>query len=632
MRLKLKRRFKLLLAAGILPAAAFAWGDDAVSSFKQDIRPALEKYCFDCHDSGGKKAGVDLEQFDSMDSLWRDPKLWERVLVQLRERVMPPAKKPQPADEQRVKLASWVAATLDHPDESKLPRDPGRTVIHRLSRLEYNNTVHDLLGVEIRPADEFPPDGGGGGGFDNNAGTLFIPPILMEKLLSAADEIIRHAKPERLFVSLPKEGVDERTAARQSLADLARRAFRRPVEAREIDRLLGLYDATRQRGGSHEDGVKLAAKAILVSPYFLFRIEPDRDASGPFQLGDFELASRLSYFLWSSMPDEELFHIAGEGHLHEPQVLETQVRRMLADAKAHAFAENFATQWLRTKELKTIVSPAPDKFPQYTPALRDAFYAESVEFFDHLLKENRPILDCLDCDYTYANETLAKFYSLPEIKGDEMRRVSLSDHNRGGLLGMGGILSLTSYPRRTSPVLRGKWVMEEILGTPPPPPPPMVNTEKLGSEHPQDGLTFRQRLEQHRQDPKCAGCHARMDPLGFGLENFSAIGGWRTDVSGAPLDASGQMVTGEKFTGPAEMKRLLLDRKEEFTRNLTEKMLSYALGRGLESADWWPVRQIASRVAADGYHAQTLVIEIVRSFPFQYRRPGAPQTVASSTP
>ena len=630
--MRLKLAHSILATAGIILPAVFALGETTPIDFQKDVRPAFEQYCFDCHDGGSKKADVNLEQFDSADSFWRDPKLWERVLVQLRDRVMPPAKKNQPSDEQRARLATWVAGMLDHPDESKLQRDPGRTVIHRLNRLEYNCTVRDLLDVDIHPADTFPPDGGGGGGFDNNAGTLFIPPILMEKYLEAADAVLAAAKPERLFTSVPREGKDERTAARESLSELARRAFRRTIEPSEIERLLSLYDAARQRGESHADATKLAAKAILISPYFLFRIEADREATEPYPVSDFELAGRLSYFLWSSMPDEELFQSARNGKLHEPAILEAQVRRMLADPKSKTFAENFATQWLRTKELKTIVSPAPDKFPQFTTALRDAFYDESVEFFGGLIHGNRPVTDCLDCDYTFANETLARFYGIPDVQGDSMREVHLADHNRGGLLGMGGILTLTSYPRRTSPVLRGKWVMEEILGTPPPPPPPMVNTEKLGGEHPQDGLTFRQRLEQHRQDPKCAGCHARMDPLGFGLENFSAVGGWRTDVSGVVVDASGQMVTGEKFTGPAEMKRLLLDRKDEFTRNLTEKMLSYALGRGLEPADWWPVQKIARAVAADHYRAQTLIVEITRSYPFQYRRPRTPQTVAATAP
>ncbi|HEY2343597.1 MAG TPA: DUF1592 domain-containing protein, partial [Chthoniobacteraceae bacterium] len=553
--------WKSLFAAGLCLPALWAFGDDQPSvpasprnvDFGKDIHPFFEKYCFDCHDAGTAKAEINLEQFDTAEAFWKNPKIWERVLVQLRDKVMPPAKKKQPDDGERARLAAWVAATLDHPDTSKAPHDPGRTVIHRLSRLEYDNTIRDLLGVETHPANDFPPDAGGGGGFDNNAATLYVPPVLMEKYLAAAGTVLDAAKPERLFTAPPMEGRSERDTARLNLSDLARRAFRRPVAPEEIDRLAGLYDASRQRGESDAEATKLAAKALLISPNFLFRIEAERaGATEPYQVDEFALASRLSYFLWASMPDEELFRLASEKKLHDPQTLDQQVRRMLADPKAHAFYESFASQWLRTKELQSMVAPAPDRYPQYTPALRDAFYAESIDFFQGLLRENRPLTDCLGCDYTYANETLAKFYGVADVQGDQMRRVKLTDPNRGGILGMGGVLALTSYPRRTSPVLRGKWVMEEILGTPPPPPPPEVNTATVGnSDRVKDGLTFRQRLEQHRKDPKCAGCHARMDPLGFGLENFDAIGAWRTEVSGTAVDASGQLVTGEKFSGPA---------------------------------------------------------------------------------
>ncbi|MHA3771289.1 DUF1592 domain-containing protein [Verrucomicrobiota bacterium sgz303538] len=596
-----------------------------------EVRSLLETYCLNCHDEDKSKADVNLERFTLPEHMWQDPKLWERVLVQLQDKVMPPAKKKQPTEEERGRLVRWLNTALANPDVNQLPRNPGRTVIHRLSRLEYNCTIRDLLGVDTRPADAFPPDAGGGAGFENNATTLFIPPVLMEKYLEAAEKVLAAAKPELLFAVRAGESGDERTATRQNLEKIATRAFRRPVNAGEVDRLLGIYDAARNRGESWEDGVKLAAKGVLISPHFLFRIEEDRpDATEPYRVSDWELASRLSYFLWSSMPDEELLRVAGEGRLHEPAILEAQVRRMLADAKARTFAESFATQWLRTKELRDVVNPAPDKFPQFTPQVREALYAESVEFLHALFKGNGPLTDCLDADYTFANETLAKFYGIPGVTGEAMQRVALTDRNRGGVLGMAGVLTLTSYPRRTSPVLRGKWVMEEILGTPPPPPPPNINTQAV--ERRDNGLTFRQRLEQHRQDPACAGCHARMDPLGFGLENFDAIGRWRTEERGTAVDASGQLVSGEKFVGPAELKKLLLERKDEFTRNLSEKMLAYALGRGLEAPDWWPVRQIARSVAEDGYRAQTLVLAIAKSFPFQYRRPSPQQNVAQTQP
>jgi mono/diheme cytochrome c family protein len=611
-----RRTFLFLPLLASLTASGLAADD----SFIREVRPLLEKYCLNCHEGKDAKADVNLEIFADEGSIYRDPKLWERVEVQLRDKVMPPPKKEQPTDENRTRLAEWVRARLEKPDVSKVPRDAGRKVIHRLSRLEFNNTVRDLLGVTIRPADQFPPDGGGGGGFDNNAGTLFIPPVLMEKYLSAAGEVLAAAKPERLFESRPGAAEEERAVAEKNFASFGARAWRRPLATEEVTRLLGFYDAARKRGDSWEEAMKLGYRAMLVSPHFLFRIELDRPGAEPQPVGPWELASRLSYFLWSSMPDGELFRLAAEGKLHEPAVLAGEVRRMLADPKARTLAENFATQWLRTKELLTASQPATDRYPEYTPVLRDAMLAESVEFFHGLLRDNLPLTDCLDCSYTYANETLARHYGIDGVSGPAMRRVELKDHTRGGVLTMGGVLTLTSYPRRSSPVLRGKWVLEEILGTPPPPPPPLVDTQKLRGEKPEGGQTFRQRLEAHRENANCAGCHARLDPPGFALENFNAVGAWRSEVGGIPIDASGRFVTGETFNGPIELKKLLLTRKDEFARNLAEKMLSYALGRGLEPPDWYIVRQMSDTVAQDGYRTQRLVLEITRSFPFQYRR------------
>lgn len=624
-----------LFSVAMAIPAMVAWGDEPViDPFPSSVRPLLEKYCFDCHDSGEAKASVDLEQFGDAAAIWRNPKLWEKVLVQLKEDAMPPAKKAQPADEERKALVAWVGGNLEHPDESRIPRDPGATPLRRLSRLEYNNTVRDLFGVGIQPADNFPPDGGGGGGFDNNASTLFIPPVLMEQYVAAAEAVVAGAKPELLFHVLPGEGKDEATAASENIQWILRRAFRRPATPVELTRFTAIYTASREKGDGYEAALRTVAAGVLMSPKFLFRIETAQPETqeGASMVEGFAMASRLSYFLWSSMPDDALLSAAEGGRLQDAAGLEAEVRRMLVDPKAHAFAENFSAQWLRTKELNSL-APSKTVYPKFTPALKDAFYAEPLEFFRVMLRDNLPITDFLDCNYTYANETLAAFYGIPGVTGPEMRRVELTDRNRGGLLGMGGILALTSYPNRTSPVLRGKWVMEEILGTPPPPPPPFISSAKLGGEAPKDGLTFRQRLEEHRANVECASCHARMDPLGFGLENFDAIGSWRTEVGGVPIDAAGHLVGGSDFSGSAELKQKLMERKEEFVRNLVEKMLSYALGRGLEAADWLPVYHIVKAVDADGYRSQTLILEITKSFPFRYRRPAVSSpTIAESHP
>jgi len=587
--------------------------------YSKDIQPLLENYCLKCHGPEKPKGGVNLSTFTNVATIHAEPRTWQTVLTQLRERNMPPQNKPQPKTEERTRLIDWIEATLDSIDDSQLAKDPGRKIIHRLSRFEYNNTIRDLLGVDTRPADKFPPDGGGGGGFDNNADTLFIPPILMEKYLVAAGEILEAAKPERIFIVKSSFLISKRSAARQIIEHFALRAFRRPIEKDDVEDLLGLYDRAVKRGESHEEGVKLAIKAVLVSPNFLFRIEVNRNTAEPYRINDHELATRLSYFLWSSMPDDRLLAVAAQKRLHEPKVLQAEVHRMLQSPKAKAFAENFATQWLRVKELKTSAQPDRRRFPEFTTELRDAMYAEPIEFFHSLLREDRSLLEFIDSDYTFVNADLARHYGIEGVEGGQFQRVNLTDRNRGGLLGMGGVLTLTSYPLRTSPVLRGKWVLEEIIGAPPPPPPPLIKSLPR-DDKPKDGLTLRQRLEKHREDAACAACHKRMDPIGFGLENFDAIGRWRTEIADQPVDASGEMTTGEKFTGPVELKKILLERRNEFARNLIEKMLAYALGRGLEIYDMPTVRAITKTLAKDGYRTETLVVEIAKSYPFQYRR------------
>lgn len=524
-------------------AAAFALASCAFAAtdFETEVRPVLEKFCFKCHGAEKQKGGVKLHEGTDVAAIYRDVKTWDKALGEMRDGAMPPEDKPQPADEEKKRVMEWLERTLNDPDLEAMPRDPGRAFPHRLSRLEYNNTVRDLLGVDMHPADAFPPDGGGGGGFDNNSATLFIPPVLMEKYLSAATDLLAKAK----VATHPGD-------PRKCLEDFATRAFRRPVEATEVEALLGLFHEAETRGDSFDDALRFALRAVLVSPHFLFRIEVPRGSDSQ-PVTDHELASRLSYFLWSSMPDEELFRVASEKKLRAPGVLEAQTRRMLRDPKARAFADNFAGQWLRVHELQTSAQPDTNKFPEYTPALRDAMAAEPIEFFHALLRENGSILKLLDADYTYVNATLAKHYGLV-FSREGFQRVTLPDGNRGGVVTMGAVLTITSYPRRTSPVLRGKWILEEILDSPAPPPPPLIKSLP-SSDKVRDGLTFRQQLEQHRKDDNCAGCHKRLDPPGFGLENFDAIGRWRTEIAGQPVDANGEMVTGEKFNGAVELKK-----------------------------------------------------------------------------
>jgi len=588
--------------------------------FPTEIRPLLETYCLKCHTAAKAKGGANLDEFKGVASVYKNLKLVEVVIRQLRENDMPPEGKPQPKPDERAKLIAWFDKTLNDIDSDAIVKDPGRVLIHRLSRTEYNNTIRDLTGVDTKPADKFPADGSGGGGFDNNADTLFVPPILMEKYLAAAGDVLDAADPAKLFVERPGSDSSNKDAAKKNLEAFATKAFRRPVEKLELERLMNVYSRAEKGGAPFEVAMKLAYKAALVSPNFLFRIEADQNLPGPYQINDYELASRLSYFIWSSMPDEELFKQAKKKKLHDPKVLDEQVKRMVADPKSRALAETFTTQWLGVRSLKTGTSPDRGKFPQYTNTLRDAMVNEPVEFFDALVRNDESILTLLDAQHTFVNEELAKHYGIPDVKGANMRRVALTDPNRGGVLGMGAVLTLTSYPLRTSPVLRGKWVLEEILGTPAPPPPANVGLLPP-DDKPKDNMTFRQRLELHRQKADCAACHKRMDPLGFGLENFDAIGRWRsTEAAGKPVDASGTLVSGEKFTGPAELKTLLMKQKNDFVSNLTERMLAYALGRGLEFYDVPAVRRICADLAKNGYRSSVLINGVIQSFPFQYRR------------
>ena len=609
----------IALLAALNCARAAESTDIAPEDFQVNVRPLLEEYCAKCHNATKAKGGINLSGFTNTVSVYREPQVWQKVLTKVGANEMPPEGKPQPKDEQRTSLTNWVQRTLQDLELGRFAADPGRVLIHRLSKTEYNCTIRDLLGVNSHPADNFPTEGGGGGGFDNNADTLFIPPILMERYLAAASAVVQQAPNERIF-SIKRGWFDsDRSLAKKLIGHFAPRAFRRPVEADELERLMLLYDRSRQKKQTFEAGVKASITAMLVSPNFLFRVEADQDHAGSYRISDYELASRLSYFLWSSMPDEDLFRLAGEGRLHEPNILEQQVARMIRDPKSQVFTESFASQWLRVRELKTAAQPDPHRFPNYTPQLRDAMYREVVEFFDSVIRDDASLLNLLSSDYTFANSKLAKLYGLEGVEGEQLQRVKLSDGKRGGLLGMAAVLTLTSYPLRTSPVLRGKWVLEEILGTPPPPPPPLVKSLPQ-DDSPVDGLSLRQRLEKHREQPECAACHVRMDPLGFGLENFDPIGQWRTKIGDQPVDASGVLPDGQKFAGPAELKQVLLERKEEFIRNISRKMLAYALGRGLEYYDTPTVNRITKALASNGYRSSVLIGQIVQSFPFEYRR------------
>jgi mono/diheme cytochrome c family protein len=425
-----------------------------------------------------------------------------------------------------------------------------------------------------------------------------------------------------VFVCQPDVAADEAACASRILSRLARRAYRRPVLDAEVATLMEFY-ASGRRDGNFDAGIQFALERMLVDPEFLFRIE--RDPPGlapntPYRLSDLELASRLSFFLWSSLPDDELLAIAERGQLTDPAVLEQQTRRLLADRRSRALIDNFVSQWLRLRNLESQQRESAD-YPEFDENLREAFRRETELFVESTIRDDRSVLELLSANYTFLNERLARHYGIPGIYGDRFRRVTLDEnHPRGGLLGQGGLLMVTSHPNRTSPVLRGKWLLESMLGAPPPEPPPNVP----GLPERGDGgvpASVRDRLEQHRANPVCASCHAPMDPLGFALENFDAIGSWRaTSEAGLPIDSSGTMPSGTQFEGPAGLRSVLLSRDEEFAGALTEKLLAYAVGRGLEYSDQPSVRQMLRDAAPDTYRWSSLILGIVKSAPFQGRR------------
>lgn len=587
----------------------------------------LEAHCFSCHGTERQKGGLDFETPIKSAGKIDDQELLGRILAVVSAGEMPPKRRPQPSPEEIQAFVTELHAQKEAHLASVEP-DPGRVTVRRLNRVEYNNTIHDLLGVDTRPADSLPPDDSGYG-FDNIGDVLTLSPLLAEKYLDLAESVAKDAVNRELedyHATVPVHRkilvCDHRTAAHtalcadRALARLAPRAYRRPLESAELDQLRSFYQLAIDSGETFSEGMVLAIQAMLVSPHFLFRIEDSPAPTDPdshFHLEDYHYASRLSYFLWSSMPDDELLTTVREGSLRNPRTLREQVLRMLRDPRAIALAENFAGQWLEFRNLAK-ADPDPGIYPEFNDTLRESMAGETTRFFAEIVAEDRSILDFIDGDYTYVNGPLAEFYGIDGIAGPEFQRVTVDRAIRGGLLGQASILTVTSYPTRTSPVLRGLWVLENLLASPTPPPPPDV--PPLDAVEIDPASTMREKLTKHRENVSCASCHDRIDPLGFGLENYDAIGKWRLEDNGRPVDSSGVLPDGSAFSGPAGLKGVLVERKDDFVRCLAEKMLIYALGRGLEDYDEPALNEIANEVARSDYRFSALVFEIVRSLPF----------------
>jgi len=613
--------------------------------FDTDIAPVFNKYCIGCHSGAQPKGDMLLKFKDEDDARGRaaNDDFWSKVADELASGRMPPASvKNRPGDGERKLLVDWI--NNDVLTIAGKP-DPGPLVMHRLNSREYANTIRELLYLpaDYDAAADFPADERGDG-FDNNSDTLTISPVLIEHYLDAAEKSVKRSfKPldegKGVLSAVPAQRIldasknfkadfaDSQAKVRINIEAFLPRAWRRPVTKEEVDGVMKFAALSfAQAGESMSEATALAIRASLLSPNFLFRLEQDPHPDGTgkvYQLTEFQLASRLSYFLWSTMPDEALFEQAKAGTLR--QNLDAQIARMLQDPKAVSLTKDFMGQWLEIRGL--------EQTPNVDKAMAASMKGETEHFFNYIVANNRPITDLLDGDYSFVDERLAKLYGIPGVTGDAFQKVQLDPKQRFGLITQASILTLTSKPLgtglRTSPVVRGKYILENLFNQKIPPPPPDVPPLKVDDNHPLTGTT-RQIFEQHRTNPVCAGCHARMEPYGFALENYAGDGSWRSQENGIVIDTSGE-INGHKFTNPAEFRQVLETRKDDFRRAVIRKVLSYALGRGIQGTDKAAIDQIVASVKQDGDTFNSVIINVVKSFPFQNAR-GSIATTAANRP
>ncbi len=612
------------------------------------VRPIMRTHCGSCHNAVDQKGGLNLVKYDFIVQIVRDGQLFSEVIETVDRGMMPPNTKPPLTQAEKDTLLTYLRKYLE---DALAEPDPGIIPPRRLSNREYKYTMYDLLGVDINTDSLFPADASGGAGYDNQAKTLYLTPLQLERYFEVADGVIEdmYADPDRWNELAPPYKTSLRTnimlwwkqlwgkeeavqlhlrgVASQAIVPFATKAYRRLLRASEKDHLLTLFEEvyiSLEAGQIHEkydESLKEVFKAILISPHFIYRQEADLPHQGTYEISDFELASRISYLIWSSMPDQELLDLAYLDKLHEPLVLEQQVKRMLADAKASRLAESFAGQWLGVnKLLRPDFQLDPVIFPEYDPVMRDMMYWQTISFFQHVFLESQNLLELLDSDYLLLNEALAQVYNVPGEFNDELEVACLPDDRRGGVLGLGAVLTATSLPERTSPVLRGKWVLEQLLDMPPPPPPPDVPELEVSKDIHEE-LSLRALLEQHRSDPACSGCHKDMDALGLSLENFDAMGRWRDTYTGlTPIDARGILKTGEEFNGPGELRQVLMSKQEQFAEAFARNMLSFALGRSLSFTDSPTINHLTEVLIETDFHSITFLCELVKSFPFRYKK------------
>lgn len=607
-----------------------------MSRFDHDIMPLVNQICVGCHDASSTNGDIDLSTIASGEIAGKHGSFWDLAARRVEKREMPPADATPLSDADRQKLVRWMRNRPRAAFCEELATEDNKRTYHsqastrRLNRLEFINAYRDLLGVGLSEDTLPPSDGAGGEGFDNVADVLFTSTSHMDTYLKAAaesiDAVIDYPVSDNRSIlanllrdelkTQPAQG-HELAAVERILATFARHAWRRPVEGPEVAKLLELFSIVRNESESFQEGLEVSLQAVLVSPNFLFVVESERDEMNVQRLTAHELATRMALTLWASIPDQELMRLAASGQLNDPQTLRQQTKRMLEDPRSRGFGEAFGARWLGIDENSERV-PDATMFPEFSDDLKQTFREETIRFVTHVFRENRPPFELIDADYVWANDTLAEHYQLQTDRPSGWQLVKVTGSQRGGVMTLGSVLTATSYAARTSPVLRGKWVMERLLGTSVPQPPPTVPS--IDQSAPEvTATTFRSRLERHRSDPQCMVCHQTMDPLGFALENYDAIGRWRDNENDVPVDSQAELPDGTKLAGPEGLKKALIERRGEVERQLVRKLLGYSLGKALDEYDQCVVDRCIKKMEEEKIGARELLEEIFLSFPFQHR-------------
>ena len=613
--------FAWLLFTGINRASAQSPKDSGLDLIKTE--------CLDCHSGSESEGELDLASVLNHRPLVENLTVWRNIAQRIQLGDMPPPDEATLATTEKQQFANWFQTSIEQFDYSTVSQ-PGYTPPRRLTHSEYRHTIRDLIGVDLADTTKFPQDLSGSSGFKNSANTLFLQGTLFEKYSQSAESImaavfaehasqlLELAKSQILAPGKTHKNMEDQ--GRAILQAFCRRAFRRPATTTEIKGLQKLFLNEFSNSQQFETAIQKTLTAVLVMPQFLLKIESATKGTNPELINDFDLASRLSYFLWASMPDEELLQLAEQGRLSKPEVLQSQIDRMLKNRRSKTLGYVFGGQWLGFEDVGIRRRQDPIDNPWCTESLMTAMRAESALFLHSLIRNDRPLAELINARYTFLNEELAKHYRIRGISGEAMRKVNLKTQLRGGILTHASVLSITAFPDRTSPVVRGHWVLDTILGTPPPEPPPNVS-EISEQVLERDDLSFREKVQQHSSNVNCKSCHQEMDPIGFSLENYDNFGRYRTRQFGKKIDAHGQLPDGTQFEGSEQLKNVLVSQRlPNLTRQVTEKMLTYALGRQLEYFDEQAIRTIVMKTTENDYRFQTLIKSVINSQPFLYRQ------------